>query len=271
MITGLAHIAMNTLNISKSADFFLQHFGAVIVRKDYLKGTGQDLLYLQIGYGVIELLGCPKTVLAGRDSVQEKKLGFNHIGFQVTEIDEVFKEHQAEGLRYSVVPRESVSGLGRIAFFIDPNDIEVELVQMPIFRKPRAEVSKDGILGLDYVTLHVKSLDESKLFYEKYLSAELLNSYTVDDCRAAFMKCGTGVIELEQVEARNLKNAQKHRSIITICVQNVEKEVEKLEKKGVSFESFPTETGIGGGKFAILLDYDENRIKITDDKPVSNF
>jgi catechol 2,3-dioxygenase-like lactoylglutathione lyase family enzyme len=89
-ITGLQHIGIPTNNIAKTIDFY-QGLGFETVYQTYNKSADEKVAFLQLDNLVIETYE--------NKTAEMKKGAIDHIALDVTNIDHVFKEVQANGYK----------------------------------------------------------------------------------------------------------------------------------------------------------------------------
>ncbi|MCX7038180.1 MAG: VOC family protein [Spirochaetes bacterium] len=264
MIHGLEHIAINTATMAETVHFYEKHFGAKTVRTAFLEGTGQELTYLQMGEGVIiELLGfSSKTdVLPGRDPVKKRLPGFNHIAFRVDGLDEVFAELSARQVSFKVLPRKAVSGVGRIAFLIDPNTIEIELLEQPSFRLRASETPNRGTHSFESI-LYVADIRASTDFYVANFHFNQLEQCSAGGRPATYLESPTGNLELIEVGGSEIGRQFSENPIVTVRVADVGREVDRLAQENVRVLQRPRESGPGNTEYGVVCDAEGNKIKI---------
>jgi catechol 2,3-dioxygenase-like lactoylglutathione lyase family enzyme len=89
-ITGLQHIGIPTNNIAKTIDFY-QSLGFETVYQTYNESADEKVAFLQLGNLVIETYE--------NRAAEMCKGAIDHIALDVTDIDHVFKEVQANGYK----------------------------------------------------------------------------------------------------------------------------------------------------------------------------
>jgi catechol 2,3-dioxygenase-like lactoylglutathione lyase family enzyme len=89
-IKGLQHIGIPTDNIAKTIDFY-QSLGFETVYKTYNESADEKVAFLQLGNLVIETYE--------NRAAEMRKGAIDHIALDVTDIDRVFKEIQANGYK----------------------------------------------------------------------------------------------------------------------------------------------------------------------------
>jgi len=127
----LYHVAINVRDIEKSISFYRDTLGMEFVNRQYVKNEkgGIDAVEAflrdrETGF-MIELMQRKNREQLGRE-------GFDHISFQVEDIDQVISRLRAEGVPIVQEKFSHKSILkpvtAQIAFAKDPSGIEVEFV-----------------------------------------------------------------------------------------------------------------------------------------------
>ena len=256
MITGFEHVAIFVRYIEKTVQFYQENLGAEVIREAHIPSSDTKIAYLQIGQGIIEAL-CPKD---------QSVVGFNHIAFRVEDLDGVYEQFSQAEIPFSVRPKVAGSGVGRIAFLSDPDNIRVELIAQPEFRKPLAELSqREGILGIDHYSLRVSDIKSSQQFYENFFQTKFVKRAEIPEKKLTLVYLESRYDMIELVESETTRAEQGiHIGHIAIRVKNVEQETARLQAQGVAFEVLPRVAAVGEGKVAVFSDPDGNRIEILD-------
>ena len=116
-LIGFHHVALRAADPAASLDWYAREFGG---DRTKIKGKVDAVRYGNM-YVVIR---------QGPDEPLEPGYGINHIGFAVNGIDASAVRLKADGVRFSLEPREKLNQYGhRIAYVVGPSDVKIELVQ----------------------------------------------------------------------------------------------------------------------------------------------
>ncbi|MDQ2731263.1 MAG: VOC family protein [Armatimonadota bacterium] len=120
------HTMIRVFDLEKSIHFYCEVLGFQLRSKtDHEKGRF-TLVFLTPpqGGGEIEL-----THNWDQDKPYTIGNGYGHMAFEVDSMDEVGKNLEAHGLTFSWGPGKTPSGRGGMAFVVDPDGYEVELLE----------------------------------------------------------------------------------------------------------------------------------------------
>ena len=118
------HIHLICKNLEKMITFFTEVLGATLVKRQKF-GTADG--------ASLDLQGVTVNLRVSREDEQmvgdasQPGYGYDHIGLEVEDIENAFKDLTAKGFSFLVPPRE-IPNL-KIAFFKGPEDITIELVE----------------------------------------------------------------------------------------------------------------------------------------------
>jgi catechol 2,3-dioxygenase-like lactoylglutathione lyase family enzyme len=129
-IVGTHHVAISTPNFAQLREFYVETLGLPVVG-GFL---GHDILFIGAGSTPIELVGEE----AAGDEVGRN--GWNHLAWEVEDVDETYSELSARGVHFSVPPEDfpPEAPTMRIAFFQDPDGNLLELIRPLGSRYPSA-------------------------------------------------------------------------------------------------------------------------------------
>lgn len=119
------HIAITVTNLEQSVRFYMELFDAQEVKR-FVKEVGVAV-WLKTENCVLELWQFAEL----KNDVVEQELnavGFRHIAFAVTNVDEWFVKLQAKSIPVSK-PKDGASGF-RYLFLRDPDGIPIELIEV---------------------------------------------------------------------------------------------------------------------------------------------
>ena len=121
MIKELNHIGLNTGDVEKAIDLYVNVLGGTIIKDTYSTDGKGRFVYIQLANGVIELL---------KNRPDSPNLGFRHVAYEVDEpLDKVYQDLVALGYQFTVAPKISASGVEYLAFFKDTSGTVFELIE----------------------------------------------------------------------------------------------------------------------------------------------
>jgi len=125
VIRGIDHVALVTTDVHRAARFYTELLGFREVQRLETSHSG-TIIFLTLGDTLLELFGggAPRR---DRDS---NPVGLRHLCLSVDDIDVEYERLRALDVPFDMEPRSVEAGL-RIAFFRDPDDNPVELMQRP--------------------------------------------------------------------------------------------------------------------------------------------
>ncbi len=118
----IEHVNLTVSNLPRSLDFYRRLFGWD-VRWQGTTAGGTPAAHLGDERCYIALFEAPK---AGRWAIDYEAVGFNHFGVVVDDLDAMTRRLDELGAEHGL---EQDYEPGRRVYFIDPDGIEVELVQ----------------------------------------------------------------------------------------------------------------------------------------------
>jgi catechol 2,3-dioxygenase-like lactoylglutathione lyase family enzyme len=159
-IKELNHVAIRTADMDKALHLYKDILGGTVIRDAHTPDGKGHFVYVQIVDGVIELI-------QGKSG--EDNLGLQHIAYLVTDdtdLDAFAAELKGKGYRFTVEPKLSASGDGRLCFFEDKSGAIFELIKrkenirIPNLKNPR-------VLEFDHISvrLHDSNYRECADFY----------------------------------------------------------------------------------------------------------
>lgn len=123
------HVALKVEDIDECVAFYREYFDAELLERGYADtGTGATAVNhaaLEVGDKRVYLFDRAPYEAAGLSD--EIPPGFLHFGFVVDDIEAAYQELTATGIEFIMEP--SVFGDLKIAFFTDPADVRIELLE----------------------------------------------------------------------------------------------------------------------------------------------
>ena len=124
------HVHIRSADPSASADWYAEHFGATRVsEREVMPGT----VTISMDMGSPVRLNISSQVAGSSDeraSAELNRLGLEHFGFDVEDIQSDIDRLSAAGVRV-VLPITEVTGGAKLAYIEGPDDVLIELVQPP--------------------------------------------------------------------------------------------------------------------------------------------
>lgn len=124
------HVHIRSADPSASADWYTEHFGAKKVsEREVMPGT----VTISMDMGSPVRLNISSQVAGSSDAratAELNRLGLEHFGFDVEDIESDIGRLSAAGVRI-VLPITEVSGGAKLAYIEGPDDVLIELVQPP--------------------------------------------------------------------------------------------------------------------------------------------
>jgi catechol 2,3-dioxygenase-like lactoylglutathione lyase family enzyme len=125
---AINHVHIRASDPHSSAAWYTEHFGAkLLAAREVMPGTITVSMEVD---GPVRLnissqkAGSPQD----RPEAELNRLGLEHFGFVVDDIDSDMERLEAAGIRV-VLPITEVAGGGRLSYIEGPDDVLIELVQ----------------------------------------------------------------------------------------------------------------------------------------------
>jgi len=256
MIYELNHVGIVIRNLDKSLAFYENVIGAKVVNRNIIPSTQTDVVYLQITGGMIELLH-------RRQPAGDEVYGITHIGFMTNDLDGDYQRLVDSGVEGQVKPKVAGSGVGRVAFVLDPNGARVELLQRsPDYRT--APVPNTLIKSFDHYSLNANNLTAAMEFYGRKLGMKSLKSQRVDQRQLDMEYLNYDYDTLELLH-RPEPVAGPFFGHFALRVDNVESALKSLAALGATPEAgSPKRAGTGLGNVGLIPDPDGVRVELVD-------
>ena len=122
------HVHIRSADPHASAAWYEEHFGAKILSaREVMPGT--ITISMDAGGPVrLNISSKPEGSSDERATADLNRLGLEHFGFAVDDIDTDMAKFEAAGVRV-VLPITEVPGGGRLSYIEGPDDVLIELVQ----------------------------------------------------------------------------------------------------------------------------------------------
>ena len=124
------HVHIRSADPASSADWYTEHFGAnKVSEREVMPGT--VTISMDMGSPVRLNISSQVAGSSSESAVAElNRLGLEHFGFDVEDIDADISRLSAAGVRI-VLPITEVPGGAKLAYIEGPDNVLIELVQPP--------------------------------------------------------------------------------------------------------------------------------------------
>ncbi len=129
MIKGIGHAGIAVSDMERSIKFYTEVLGFKLVRRFVrtLDGAhGADLATNPEQIGDIQLIYYPSKTL--KENPGYAHYGQEHIGVLVDDVETIYKELKARGVTFTRELTPPRPGFPRVARFLDPDGVTIELV-----------------------------------------------------------------------------------------------------------------------------------------------
>ena len=127
MIHRIDHTTITVRDLQRSIDFYTRLLGFTVHRELWIPESRLRIVFLRLGDTVLELFGVPETLGEALSHVNEV-VGYKHICLSVDRVDEEYERLTAAGVAFRITPT-TVQEWVRIAFFCDPDGMDIELIE----------------------------------------------------------------------------------------------------------------------------------------------
>lgn len=119
-IVSFDHFSVRADDLTAAKDFYERRLGMKLLKEMSVPQTQLSILYLHLGYDVVELLHRPTP---GTGDI------FGHIALRVGDVDGTLERFAAQGVSAEPgTPKPAGTGLGRIGIIRDPDGVRIELL-----------------------------------------------------------------------------------------------------------------------------------------------
>lgn len=131
------HVSINTDDYQGTLAFYRDLLGFVLIEEVSVRPIGTRRAYLAagasdaaapLGQVRLEILSYETPRQAGVDARQH--VGLRHLGLAVPNIEAVCQALQRVGIVLTMAPTAGSGSIRRKAMFLDPNGVEIELVEL---------------------------------------------------------------------------------------------------------------------------------------------
>ncbi len=256
MIKELNHFGIVVRDLDASLAFYQKAFGAVIVFQSLIPASQTDVVYLQIGGGLIELLH-PRT------PADTETFGITHIAFLTDDLDTDYERLVANGADGLVAPRVAGTGVGRLAFLSDPNGARVELLERDLAMRI-APVVHPHVAAFDHYSVIANDLEAARAFYCGQLGMTNLITLEVPatELTIDYLHWDYDVLELLHRPTASSAPIFAH---VALRVRDLDAALAHLAEMDVRpLPGTPKAAGTGYGRLANITDPDGVTIELLD-------
>ncbi len=125
ILSKIDHVAIIASDLDKSLDFYTKILGFTEMSRIERKERESTIVYLDAGNFKVELFSFPDT--PKRMSYPEAT-GLRHIAFAVKNFDAIVKSLHERGIIFEG-ERIDPTSQKRVVFFMDPDDLPIEIVE----------------------------------------------------------------------------------------------------------------------------------------------
>ncbi|NOU96591.1 hypothetical protein GC093_25710 [Paenibacillus sp. LMG 31456] len=127
-VLGFDHISLSAHDLEAAEQFYSEKMGMKELIRMKVEATELTMVYLNLGYDVIELLNRPNQ--------QPVSPPIGHIALRVDNVDELSEYFVSQGLEILPgFPKTAGTGIGRITMVKDPNGAKIEFVDRKDLRE----------------------------------------------------------------------------------------------------------------------------------------
>lgn len=249
MIYELNHFGIVIKNLEKSLAFYQDVLGGKVVYQGFIPGNKTDIVYLNVGGGLIEFLH-------RADPGPDEKFGINHIAFMSDDLDNDYARLTDAGYEGLLAPKVAGTGVGRLSFVADPNGVRVEILQRDV-KMREDEITHPVIKSFDHFSITAKELDKALGFYEVLFGMKQLKKI---EGKAQYLTYDFDVLEL--VAGSDDEPDFNH---FALRVDDVAAAIAGFAAQGVAVDAAGAQPdGAGQGLSGIIYDPDGVKIKLVD-------
>lgn len=127
MIRCIDHTTITVANPSASIAFYTGLLGFAIDHTMDLPESHLRIVFLRLGDSILELF-CPERIDGRAASDVNEVVGYKHVALAVDNCDEEYRRLSGAGVKFRSAPA-TVGSSVRVAFFKDPDGLDIELIQ----------------------------------------------------------------------------------------------------------------------------------------------
>ena len=123
------HVHLKSPDPEKTANWYVKAFNFKII-SDAVRPTGDRFVRCETSDGIVVNISGARTDEQMGDGDATAHYGLEHFGINVDDMDAEIKRLEGLGAELVDGPRDAANGL-RIAFIKAPDDVRIELLQLP--------------------------------------------------------------------------------------------------------------------------------------------
>lgn len=127
MIKRIDHTTITVRNLEKSIDFYTRLLGFTIDHEMWFPESRLRIVFLRLGDTMFELFGVPEIRGEALSNINEV-VGYKHVCLLVDSVDDEYERLAHAGVQFRIPPA-TVQDAVRIAFFSDPDGMDIELIE----------------------------------------------------------------------------------------------------------------------------------------------
>jgi predicted enzyme related to lactoylglutathione lyase len=214
-------------------------------------------VYVQINNQLLEFL----HPLVERE---DQQYGITHIAFATDSMDYESCRLIAKGYKFHILPRLAGSGTGKMAFLLEPQGAEVELIERNDLFFLQYWPMHGDVVDVDHVALYTEDLSSTTNFFIHEFAFELFNPQKNEDYNAntVFINHGKKFIRIIRRESSHIENSLYAH--IALRVLNVEKLVAKLSAQGIKITEDVKVLPSGKGHCCTVVDPNGIELELID-------
>ncbi len=126
MLRRIDHTTITVSDLERSIAFYTGLLGFTVDREMFIPDSALRIVFLRLGDTVLELFGVGRTMGVCLSDVNEV-VGYKHICLRADNVDEEYERLSVAGVTFRIPPTDVQTV--RIAFFKDPDGVDIELIQ----------------------------------------------------------------------------------------------------------------------------------------------
>ncbi|NUM78797.1 VOC family protein [candidate division KSB1 bacterium] len=127
MIKRIDHTTITVRNLERSIDFYTRLLGFTIDHEMWIPESKLRIVFLRLGDTILELFGVPEIRGEVISNVNEV-VGYKHICLLVDSVDAEYARLAQAQVKFRIIPT-TIQAQVRIAFFSDPDGMDIELIE----------------------------------------------------------------------------------------------------------------------------------------------
>ena len=139
MITEHNHTSFTVANLDRSVEFYTKVLGFELERRFDVDGRGIETIlglpdarlriaFVSLGEFRLELIQYDSPAGVKLDTATNN-VGSAHIAFWTDDVDRTYEELKAKGVQFKGSPTRSKPDRPRVAYFLDPDGLTLEIVE----------------------------------------------------------------------------------------------------------------------------------------------